>query len=47
MILDLSEQADSQECGADDDVEAMEPCCYEEGGAVDPVGDCEWGFVVF
>lgn len=28
-------------------MEAVEACCYEEGGAVNAVGDGEGGFVVF
>lgn len=25
----------------------MEAGCYKEGGAIDPIRDCEGGFVVF
>ena len=47
VVLDLSEKADGQEGGSDDDVEAVEACCYEESRAINPVGDGERGFVVF
>jgi len=47
VVLNLSEQANCQEGGSDDDVKAVEACCHEEGRAVNSVGDGEGGFVVF
>ena len=47
MVLDLAEEADGQEGGANNDMEAVEACGHKEGGAVDAVGNCEGGFVVF
>ena len=28
-------------------MKAVEACGYKEGGAINPVRDCKWGFVVF
>lgn len=46
MVLDLSEQADGEECRANNDMEAVEAGCYKKGGTIDAVCDGEGGFIV-
>lgn len=46
MVADLPKKADSQECGADNYMESVEACGYEEGGSVNTVCDREGGFIV-
>lgn len=47
MVSDLAEQTYGQEGRANNNVEPVKACCYEECSAVDAVGDCKRGFVVF
>ena len=47
VILNLSKEADGEECRANNYVESMEARSYEKCGSVDSVSDCEGGFIVF
>ena len=43
----LSKEAHKKKKGANNHVEAVESCCYKKGSAINAVGNCEWGFVIF
>lgn len=47
VVFNLSEKAHGKEGRANNDMEAVEASGYKEGGAVNPVGNSERGFIVF